>query len=235
MVVGLAGGMLYVVLAILWVAIGAGVGLVEARRGHWHKGWVVSSLFGPFAVPLALQRRGFAEPEPVVLLRGKARRGPVDVLVGLDGSASSTAAAEVALGLLGPRVRRVTLATVLDVDTAAPHADSLLYPEPYPEEVAARELLDRAAGRVRASSGHAPGSVILAGEPAAALGRYAVEEGYELIVVGCRPRGLSKLVLGSCASKLAGEAPVPVLLIPAEPARSGRSDTTDPAASTASA
>jgi nucleotide-binding universal stress UspA family protein len=213
-------GVMIVVAVIVaaWLMVGAAVGVVEARRGYWRLAWVVSAMLGPFAIPLALQRRRLAMPDPVVLARGRTRRGRVDVLVGFDGSSDSIAAAELAIGLFGPRVRRVTLATVLDIDTAAPHADSRLYPQPWPEERQARELLDAAAVTLRASSGHEAGQVVLAGDPADALENYAREEGYEVIVVGCRGHGLSKMLLGSCASRLAGKTAVPVLIIPREPA-----------------
>ena len=65
--------------------------------------------------------------------------------------------------------------------------------------------------------------MILAGAPADALERYALEEDYEVVVIGCRGKGLSKLVLGSCASTLAGKAKVPVMLVPAVPATSSPS------------
>ena len=208
------------VIVIAWLMIGAAVGVVEARRGYWRSAWVVSAMLGPFAVPLALQRRRVAVPDPVVLSRGRARRGRVDVLVGFDGSSDSIAATELAIGLFGPRVRRLTLATVLDIDTAAPHADSLMYPQPWPEERQARERLDAAAALLK-SSGHEPGQIVLAGQPADALEKYARDEGYEVIVVGCRGQGLSKMLLGSCASRLAGKTAVPVLIIPREPAAHG--------------
>lgn len=124
-------------------------------------------------------------------------------------------AAALAIGLFGPRVRRVMLATVLDVETAAPHADSTLYPEPWPEEEAARDGLEMAVSSLEADFGVKAGSVLLAGAPPDALERYAAEEGYEVLVIGCRGKGLSKLVLGSCASTLASKAKVPVMLIPA--------------------
>jgi len=63
-----------------------------------------------------------------------------------------------------------------------------------------------------------PGSVILAGAPADALERYAIDEGYEVLVIGCRGKRLSKRLVGSCASTLACRAKVPVMLIPAVPA-----------------
>jgi hypothetical protein len=161
--------MIDVVVAVAWLVVGAAVGVIEGRHGHWHKAWVVSAILGPFAIPLALQHRHGAQPQPSVLSRGRARRGPIDLLIGLDGSESSMSAASLALRLFGPRVRRVTLATVLDVDTAAPHADDALYPEPWPEERAAREQLESAAAALAIEAGDKPGSVILAGDPADAL------------------------------------------------------------------
>lgn len=206
-----------VIVAIVWLVVGGAVGVIEARRGGWRHGWVVSAVFGPFAIPLALQRRHQAPPEAAVLAPSRARRGRVDVLVGVDGSEASMAAATTALWLFGPRVRRVTLAAVLDVDTARPHADDTMYPEPWPEERAARAHLEAATAALHRQFGVEPGSVVLAGTPAETLERYAVDEGYEVLVVGCRGRGLSKLLLGSTASRLARKTDVPVLLIPAEP------------------
>lgn len=206
---------MYIVLAIAWIMIGASVGVVEGRHGHWRRGWVVSAILGPFAVALALGRPSLPPPSPTVLRTGRARRGSVDLLVGFDGSASSMEAAALAIGLFGPRARRVTLATVLDVDTAAPHADNTLYLEPWPEKQAALDDLDGAVTSLEADFGIKPGSVILAGAPADALERYAIDEGYEVLVVGSRGRGLSKLLFGSCASTIASNAKVPVMILPA--------------------
>lgn len=208
--------MAYVFLLVVWLAVGAAAGVVEARHGHWHKGWVVSALLGPFAIPLAIQSRRDLAPAPVVVLESRPRDGPVDLLVGLDGSDLSLSAAVVALGLLGPLTRRITLAAVLDLDTAG-HVERVPGDAPYPEETAARDLLDRSVREVGAATGLGVGTVVLGGEPAEALGRYALDEGYELIAVGCRGSGLSKRVLGSCAAKLARHAPVPVLVVPATP------------------
>jgi nucleotide-binding universal stress UspA family protein len=221
----------YVAALVGWLAIGALAGVIEARHGHWHRGWVVSMILGPFAVPLALQRRHEAPFAPTVLAEAQAARGPVDLLIGFDGSADAMAAAERATDLFGPRVRRVTLATVLDVDTAAPHADSSIYQEPWPEERSARDRLENAVSTLRGRRAERIGSVILAGEPADALERYAVEEGYEVVVVGRRGTGLSKLLLGSCASRLSGRTKVPVLLVPASPAPSVRRAATESASS----
>jgi nucleotide-binding universal stress UspA family protein len=192
---------------------------------------VVSAILGPFAIPLAVDRRRVEPPAPLVLQGGRARTGPIDVRVGVDGSARSTEAAEVALALLGPRVRRVTLASVLDFGATTPPASSELFPDPYPEDVAARELLGAVAGVVRTSTGIEPGTVVLAGDPADALERHALEEGYDVLVVGCRGRGLSKRLLGSCAAKMAAKTSVPVLLIPSAPTTHLTRDLTELAAS----
>ena len=220
--------MTYVVIAVAWVAVGAAVGVIEARHGSWHRGWLVSAIFGPFSVPLALHRWRAERPLPTVLTTGRVQRGPVDLLIGMDGSEASLSAALLAVRLFGSRVRRVTLAAVLDVDTAEPHADNVLHPKPWPEELLARANLELAAAALKEHLVQSPGSVILAGAPGDALERYAIDENYEVIVVGCRGRGLSKLLLGSCASRLACNTHVPVLLIPAEPAIQvpGRAHTT---------
>lgn len=210
--------MTYALVLVVWLLVGAVVGVVEARHGAWRRSWAVAAVFGPFAIPLALQRRHQAKPDTVVLSPGRAGRGPVDLLIGLDGSESSLAAASLALHLFGPRARRVTLTSVLDLDTARSHDDDVTDPEPWPEERDARLRLDEAATALQESTGVRPGSVILAGRPADALEQHALAEGYEVIVVGHRGKGLSKRVLGSCASDLAGRTKVPVLLVPAEPA-----------------
>ena len=205
------------VVVVGWLAVGALVGVVDARHGGWKYSWVVDALFGPFAIPVVIQRRHQAPPEPTVVASSRARRGPVDLLIGFDGSESSMSAASAALDLFGPMVRRVTLATVLDVDAARLHTADVLNPLPWPEEEAARAQLEAAATSLRQRSGVGPGSVLLAGEPADALEQYAIAEGYEVIVIGCRGKGLTKLVLGSCASKLASGTKVPALLIPTTP------------------
>lgn len=216
--------MLYLLGVLAWLAVGAAVGLIEARHGAWHRGWVLMAPLGPLAIPLAVDRRRQAKPEPAVLATGQARRGPVDLLVGLDGSPASSSAASLALQLFGPRVHRVTLATVLDLDTAGPHAPERDDPEPWPEEQSARARLASMADSLRTSFGCEPGMVILAGEPADALERYAIDEGYEVIVIGSRGTGLGKRLFGSCASELACRTKVPVLVIPASPVVSAPDD-----------
>lgn len=209
------GGVITPVLVIVaWLVVGALVGLYEARRGHWRRGWAMSAVFGPLAIPLALERRNLLAPEPVVLRAGHARGGAVDLLVGLDGSPASQGAAELAVRLFGPALGRVTLASVIDVEARTAHDGGLLDPGPVDGERAARTELAAAESALRHATGCDPGTVVLSGVPADALQAHALAEGYEVLVVGCRGRGLTTRLLGSCAAALAERARLPVLLLP---------------------
>jgi nucleotide-binding universal stress UspA family protein len=54
--------------------------------------------------------------------------------------------------------------------------------------------------------------VLRSGQPAATLDRMAAEDGYGLLV-GARGADLSRVLLGSVATRLAARASVPVLVI----------------------
>ena len=127
-------------LVVVWLLVGALAGLRRARRGGWAKSWVLLALLGPFSLVDASPGR---EPLPpaVPLRPGRVGRGTVDVLVGLDGSPDAARAADLVVQLLGPRLHRLTLATVLDLDTARPHDTDPLDGSPWPEETAARDHL----------------------------------------------------------------------------------------------
>jgi hypothetical protein len=58
-----------------------------------------------------------------------------------------------------------------------------------------------------------PELVLRWGQPAATLDRMAAEDGYGLLVIGARGAGLSSVLLGSVATRLAARASVPVLVI----------------------
>jgi nucleotide-binding universal stress UspA family protein len=207
-----------VVIAVLfaWLVVGVAVGLIEARRGGWHKGWVISALLGPLAIPYELQayRRG-ATVTPVTLEAGKRGVG-LSVLVGVDGSDSSRVAGLTTVKLFSDRIGRLTLAAVLDFDTAASPVPSRSDPEgDWPERIQAKAALARLADEISAEIGERPGTVLLAGEPAEALEAFAADDGQDLLVVGTRGHGMSKILLGSCASRLGHQHNgVPVLLVP---------------------
>jgi hypothetical protein len=98
--------MTYVAVFVAWLAVGAAVGMIDARHGHWRHSWAVSAILGPFAVALTWECRHLAPPSPTVLTTGRARRGPVDLLLEFDGSPSSMEVAVLAIGLFGPRGAR---------------------------------------------------------------------------------------------------------------------------------
>ena len=199
-----------------WLAIGAAVGLVEARRGHWHKGWVVSAIYGPLAIPLAAQAR-LTEPAstPVTIDAGEHRAAGLAVLVGVDGSDMARTAAHTIVDALAGRVARLTLAAVIDFDTAAATGGVTGEAEKWPERTRAEEALAAAATDLAPRLGLQPATVILAGEPSKALETYAADNDFDLLVAGTRGRGMTRLLFGSCAGRL-GQNPdgVAVVLVP---------------------
>ena len=187
-------------LVLVWTAIGVVLSVVMGRRGHFTLGWgLLGAMLGPLAIVAALgTARHEAEEQPSVIAPPSSAGGPVDVLVGIDGSMESERAVERAVSLLGPQLGRLTLATVVPFEDFPAHAAE------------AMGELDRQACRCAVD---APGQELLRGQPARALGEFAAANGYALLVIGSRGRGLSKTVLGSTASALAVGCPVPVLMI----------------------
>jgi nucleotide-binding universal stress UspA family protein len=195
---------LFLVVALIWAATGLVTSYVMRRRGHAMFSWgVLGAVFGPLVIPLALDSVRRARQAGVrAVAAGVAGHGTVDVLVAIDGSSESIEALEAAVRLLGPRIRRLTLAAVIDFEAATTD-------RPWGVREGAEAELRRLAEKV---SGPRPELVCLAGRPAEALAKHAVEGRYDLIAAGKRGRGLSKAILGSVASQLARAAGVPVLL-----------------------
>ncbi len=193
---------------VIWLATGVVLSVVMGRRGHYGAGWgVLGAMLGPFAVVAALATvRLEGEERPSVVVAGASHGGPVDVLVGIDGSPECALAVERAVTMLGPRLGRLTLATAVAYDDVAPHTTEIL-----------REL-DR---RARLSGVAEVGQEVLHGQPARALAEFATGHGYDLLVVGTRGRGMAKAIMGSTASALAAGCAVPVLMVGDE-ARMGR-------------
>ena len=196
---------LVIAVAVGWVAIGLLLSIVMGRRGHDSFGWLVTgTLLGPLAVVLALDaRRRTEQLRPKRVRQGPPAipsRGSVDVLVGFDGSPESRAAIDAVPALLGDRLGRLTVATVV----------------PYGE---LREQERVATKALRSLEGQALGGgcdlELLHGQPASALSQYAAEGGYALIAVGTRGAGISKAILGSAATHLAEDSKIPVLLVTA--------------------
>ena len=149
--------------------------------------------------------------------------GPVDILVGIDGSPESAAATTAALELLGGRVGRLTLVAVTDLDDSYAGREERLRLQGELERQAesVRDWLWERDGPVHAEPTVVPELKLMAGRPATVLDTIAAEDGYDLLVVGARGAGLSKVLLGSVASRLAARASVPVLVV-GDQARTGR-------------
>ena len=92
-------------LAGIWIGIGLLLALVMGRHGHdpfaW---WLLGTLLGPLALPLALSAEWCQAERAQQLRIGVPGRGPVDVLVGLDGAPQAGAALLTVLNLLGPQL-----------------------------------------------------------------------------------------------------------------------------------
>ena len=192
---------------LTWSVIGIASAFVMGRRGHAPFSWFfLGAVFGPLVIPLAFSRARQARTVGSATAGAGHWQGPVDVLVGIDGSAESIAAAKVVGALLGDRIGRLVLATVVDYDTALGGDDA-------PAHRAARLTLAEAADDAAESSPRAPDTVVLAGKPADALASHAVDGNFDVLAIGCRGRGASKLVMGSVATQLSRGTPTPVLIV----------------------
>lgn len=194
--------------AAAWALIGVTASIVMGRRGHNSFTWLLlGAVLGPLAVPLGVRAVRDERRDPRVKARplreGAPGSGTVDVLVGIDGSVQSAAALRAGLDLFSERIGRLTLASVIDYDSA-------ISGRPWDTEQLATEKLERSAASVNAVQ---PATVLLVGYPASALMRHAVEEGYEVLVIGRRGHGASKALLGSTAMRLSQEAGIPVLIV----------------------
>ena len=163
-----------IAVAAAWLAFGAVAAVLMHRRGHETFSWAVLFLFlGPIAVPLAISADRHPPAEPPRPLP----MGGLDVLVAHDGSTDADAALDTALGLLGDRMTSLTLAAVLDLEAA-----STVRGREAQHEAEARlaAVIDALADRTTVPLA----SVVLFGEPAAALQHFAGENGYEVVVAG---------------------------------------------------
>jgi nucleotide-binding universal stress UspA family protein len=199
-----------------FVCIGFVLAIVMGRLGHSPFAWgVLGVVSGPIALLLALVTAKTQRSWSRLVASGVAGSGPVDVLVGIDGSPESAAATIAALDVLGGRVGRLTLVAVTEIDdsVAGRREQARLQRELERQAEAVRVWLRRHPLSDQAERTVMPQLVLRSGQPAATLDRIAAEDGYGLLVVGARGAGLSGVLLGSVATTLAARASVPVLVI----------------------
>jgi nucleotide-binding universal stress UspA family protein len=195
---------IFIVVGLVWGLLGVSTALLMGRRGHQPFMWLILAIvFGPLVLPLAANalyhdRPGLFER----LSSGRRGTGSVDVLAGIDGSPEAENALRSAIHMLGSRLGRLTLAAVVDYDVAVGSGLA-------EENERARSGLMGTAN----ATGLRPEAILLSGRPAEVLRKYAVEEGHDLIVVGRRGDGASRVLLGSVAYALARGGEVPVLIV----------------------
>jgi nucleotide-binding universal stress UspA family protein len=196
------------VVVIVWLLIGVIASVVMGRRGHDPRFWgSLGALWGPLVIPLALSRgredrelRDWSRTERP----GTVGTGPLRVLVGVDGSADSERAAWMVTQLLGDRIGHLTLATVVDYDTADAARASVSH-----ASEAAHDALESACEQLK---GIDPETVVLTGRAAPALLSHALANDVDVIVVGARGRGLARALVGHVTSELVRQRDVPVLV-----------------------
>ncbi len=135
------------------------------------------------------------------------------ILVGVDGSLESRAAADYAADLARQMGAQVTLAYVLPVPVP-------LAPDGYLESLAAWEQAEREYGQglLRELAARMNGIVVEtlspSGPPAETLADLAKAGNVDVVVVGHRGRGsVTRLLLGSVADRLVQISPKPVLVV----------------------
>lgn len=197
----------YVLLVVLvWLLLGLGTALLFlGRRGYRNPSWyLLGALLGPLFVPIAIERGARVSR---VLDRSAAADDPdstaLTVLVGVDGSAESDQAVRDAARLFGSAPTRFVLAAVADPDLAE-FADVA-------REQKWHELLATRSKWLPAG-GPAPVLEIRGGQPDLVLMEAAAAITADVLVIGRRGRGASRVLLGSVARSLTRRSPIPVVL-----------------------
>lgn len=200
-----------VVALVVWVGAGVIAAVVLLGR-QGYRGWrwyVIGAVLGPLFVPVAAERAD----RSVAVVETVDAAAPADgetVVVGVDGSAGSDRAVQLAARLFAPTRCRVVLVTVLDPDDADQPDDE--------NRSRARALLAERAGWVEAAGGARPVTEVVCGQPARAVETVAAAQGAAVIVLGRHGAGRTAHLLGSVAHQVSRHAHIPVLLAdPSEP------------------
>lgn len=138
------------------------------------------------------------------------------ILVGVDWSEASLKAARRAAEVASNAGAELTLITVVPPPTA--FLGELMTPEivdTAPLVESSKERLEKLAKELIREYGLTTVSTdVIVGEPSDVIVDYAVEEGYDLIVLGKRKlSSLERFILGSITKKVVEKSPIDVLII----------------------
>lgn len=206
MVVGIV-----VAAVVVWVAAGLLVRLALIRRGHLGTSVGAAVLAGPFLLMALVQATGKTVGPAQVLAPGAPGSGGLSVVVGVDGSPEAEAAARTAVEVLGSAMGRLALVTVVGFDYRDAGERQAVEHESRTRLAAMAESITQ--GLAQQGQRLEPVLVVASGEPAAALVDAAAQHQADLLVVGRRGAGISKILLGSVATHLAQHSPVPLLVV----------------------
>ena len=134
------------------------------------------------------------------------------ILVAVDGSAFADAAVDQALSLGGICRSEIFLVGVVDLyPEQMAVAPSLV--EKMSEEV--KQHLDRAKRKCDKANMHCEAIVRMGGQPHEFIIQEAKEKNIDLILMGTHGRsGIKRVLLGSVAQNVIGQAPCPVMVVP---------------------
>lgn len=191
------------VIGLTWLVIGMVTGFVMRRRGHNFWIWfVLGAVLGPLAIPLAVERaRSHPDHDPRVT---GTTSGKLDVLAGIDGSEDAVEAVRSALSLFGECMTSLTLAKVLDYDSAGAYTGSDDQAEAMSQLRDVAQAIDFEEAELR----------LLFGRPDQSLAEHALANGMELLVVGASGHGAAEALFGSVTSRLVGRGTIPVFVGP---------------------
>lgn len=211
----------YEVLALGWLGtaslFGGASALAAARWGRDPFAWMLlGGVLGPLGLILlvAMHRDDLRRPVRYVIgpAMGPSRSTGERVLLAVDGSAGSLAAAETAIERHGATAREVCVLAVLPLEQAdgLGSAGSLIRRRRMEDEF--RRRVWQAADRLAGAS--VPVRTIMAfGEPCQQIARVAADERCDVILLGYRPRAARALLRRLLPQAIAIAAGRPIVVV----------------------
>lgn len=185
----------------LWILTGVVSAIIMHRRGHrWFQWLLLGASFGPLVIPLLPITIGNDRiRKPRLVRSGSHGPGTVDLVAGIDGSATANAAVRTAVRLVGDGLRSLALVQVLD------HEDAAL--------AATDPTLERSAAELgELPTGVIPELLHAFGSPAETLDATAAARG-AILVIGEQGRGFAPFGLGTVTRRIRAAAHTPYLVI----------------------